>query len=133
MARLSHLSVLIMETEERLALEAGAMLSDLGCIVIGRASTPAEALALIEAFPLEFDAAILDSNLAGEGGELVAEALDAQGIPFLFASRYDAPVVIQPCADKPILQKPFVLIELEQAVRCWRLEQSRKLRRRQAF
>lgn len=55
----------------------------------------------------DFDAAILDINLAGRQSFPVADKLSERGIPFMFASGYGAAGLVDPYRGAPVLQKPF--------------------------
>ena len=109
-----RLRVLIVEDEMLVAMNIEDMLLDLGHEVAGLASRLGAALALAE--EAEFDAAMLDVNLAGENSFPVAERLAARGIPFLFATGYGVQGIEERFRDRPILQKPFRAAELAQAL-----------------
>lgn len=96
--------ILVVEDERLLALDLQDILEGWGCKVIGPAASALAALALIEGNPPE--AAILDVHLRGETSEPVADALLAQGRPFLVLTAYqrrDLPGVL---GDAPLLRKP---------------------------
>ena len=63
---------------------------------------------------LDIDLAILDVNLRGAQSFPVAEVLAARGVPFLFATGYDATILKPPYSGTPTLQKPFQLEDLRQ-------------------
>jgi ActR/RegA family two-component response regulator len=75
-----------------------------GAVVAGPAANIPAALALARAERL--DAAVLDVNLHGEMIFPVADLLGARGVPFVFATGYDAEVIPARHADVPLLQKP---------------------------
>nr|WMC98649.1 hypothetical protein RAR13_08140 [Aminobacter aminovorans] len=60
------------------------MLADLGCVSVIAAATVEQALALITAH--DFDAAMVDMNLNGDNTYVVADALAARGVPFVFST-----------------------------------------------
>ncbi len=113
-SNLKGLRVLVVEDEALVALQLEDMLTDLGCAVIGPAARVHQALDLLDGFRL--DAAVLDLNVAGELVYPVADALARRGIPFIFATGYGADGLAPPYRHRPILQKPFLLGQLRQAM-----------------
>jgi CheY-like chemotaxis protein len=107
---LSGRRVLVVEDEMLVLMNIEDMLADLGCSSVSAAATVDQALALIDAQP--FDAATLDMNLKGDRSYAVANALAARGVPFLFATGYDAHYMPDGYRDQPVLKKPFPLEEL---------------------
>lgn len=96
------------------AMNIEDMLLELGHEVAGLASRVAPALAL--AREAEFDAAMLDVNLAGETSFAVADALAERRIPFLFATGYGLKGIDPRYRDFPVLQKPFRTHQLREAL-----------------
>jgi CheY-like chemotaxis protein len=90
------------------------MLPELGFDVAQSAATTESALAAVES--REFDAAILDVNLAGVASYPVADALAAKGIPFLFATGYGTAALPERFSGRPILEKPYGRSQLETAL-----------------
>ena len=80
--------VLLVEDEPLIAMMLEDFLEALDRQHAGTADSVAAALPMVEAGAL--DAAILDVNLVGEKVYPVADALLDRGVPFLFASGYDA-------------------------------------------
>lgn len=78
--------ILIVEDEFLIATTACEMLQELGALVIGPASTIAEALALTETE--DIDAALLDINLHGHSSAAVAARLEERCVPIVFATGY---------------------------------------------
>ena len=115
--------ILVVEDEMLIALMLQSMLEALGYQVAGRAGTVADAMAIIEADTRCIDAATLDINLGGEHSTAVADALEAHGIPFIVTTGYDDPKILAGFQGRPIVRKPFVPGQLEQAL------QSLELRR----
>lgn len=64
----------------------------------------------------DIDMALLDVNLDGEDSYLIAEALRARGIPFLFASGYDDTSLPEEWSHVKLLQKPFDTGKLMEAL-----------------
>jgi CheY-like chemotaxis protein len=96
-------TILLVEDEYLVAVSTARMLERLGASSVTLAGRLDEALAIAQSE--EFDAAILDVNLAGERSDPVADVLAARGIPHLLATGYsrqdlgigDGPEII----DKP--------------------------------
>ena len=104
--------VLVVEDEVIVGMLLEDMLGELGCEVAAMSTRLEEALQL--ARTLDIDLAILDVNLRGTQSFPVAEVLAARGVPFLFATRYGATILIPPYSGTPTLQKPFQLEDLRQ-------------------
>jgi hypothetical protein len=86
-----------------LALELG----DRGADVVGPAASVEEALELVGSVGGTLDGAVLDVNLRDEHVYPVADALAALGVPFVFASGYDAGLMSPAYADVPRCRKPI--------------------------
>jgi len=86
------------------------MLADLGCTVVGPASSVNQALAMIDAEVI--DVAVVDVNLNGQMSYPVADALAARGVPFVFSTGYDKETLLDGYRSFPVLQKPFHRSEL---------------------
>jgi len=86
------------------------MLADLGCTIVGPASSVKQALAMIDAEAI--DAVVLDVNLNGQLSYPVADALAMRGVPFLFSTGYDKDTLRDGYRNVPVLQKPFHQAEL---------------------
>ena len=112
--RLNGLRVLVIEDETLLSMLLEDMLSELGCVIAGSASTVASALKAVDATAA--GAAVLDLNLGGEKSDAVAEQLAARGVPFVVATGYGDDRVPDPWRNRPILQKPFGQEQLARAL-----------------
>ena len=77
---------------------------------MGPVARVADALALLEAGPVP-DMALLDIGLGDETVYPVADALRSLGIPFLFATGFDAWSIPRAYADVPRSEKPLALRE----------------------
>ena len=106
--------VLIVEDEPIVAMLAEDLLDSIGCVVAGAAATIVEALHAIQT--LTFDVALIDINLDGEDGLIVANALKAQRMPYIITSGYDAGGIAPGHPDAPILSKPYAIAALEAAI-----------------
>ena len=90
------------------------MLEDLGHEVVGPAHDLNEGLALAESGG--FDCAILDISLNGRSSMPIADALRKRGVPFMFASGYPPDPEDSGYKGVPLLQKPFNLKQVEDAL-----------------
>jgi CheY-like chemotaxis protein len=108
------LRVLVVEDESLVAMLIEEYLAELGCAVAYSARRVGKAVEALGR--CEFDAAVLDVNVAGESVLPVAALLDERKIPFIFASGYGAKGVDSRWADRPVLQKPFSPDELRFAL-----------------
>jgi CheY-like chemotaxis protein len=107
--------VLIVEDEAIIAMTLEDVLQELGCFVVGPAAGIADALASIRTEAI--DAAFLDLNIDGRESYLVADALRARDVPFLFCTGYGADGVDPRYAGSAVLQKPFMPSEVEIGLR----------------
>lgn len=107
--------VFVVEDESIITMMLQDMFEELGCEVAGLSSRFADALD--KAATLAFDVAVLDVNLNGQRTFPIAEALAKRNMPFIFATGYGAAAVPEAFRAAPVLQKPFRLADLEQAVR----------------
>lgn len=100
--------ILVVEDEFIVAAMLCDTLEDAGVLPLGPAGRVKDALEAIAAGGI--DAVVLDWNLAGEPSLPVAEALAANGIPFVIATGYGS--VEPPFDDRPILGKPYISSQL---------------------
>ncbi|HXN43747.1 MAG TPA: response regulator [Xanthobacteraceae bacterium] len=106
--------MLIIEDETLIALLLEDMLTDLGCTILGSASTVEAAMEMLDrAAP---SVAVLDINLGGEKSYAVAEALAKRGVKFVFSTGYADGRLQPPWQDRPVLQKPFGQEQLAEAL-----------------
>lgn len=115
---LAGLRVLVVEDDAMLAMALEMALVDLGCDVVGLASSLRDAVPL--AREAAIDGAILDVNLAGERVDPIADILAARNIPFVFATGYGNAGLRDCDRDRPVLQKPYELRNLARIARLWR-------------
>jgi CheY-like chemotaxis protein len=111
---LHGLRVLVVEDESIVSFLLEDMLSELGCRVTGLASNVRQALAMLARE--KPDAAVLDVNLRGEMAFPIAEQLQSNAIPFVFATGYGFPGIPERWQQCPVVQKPFRLTELASAL-----------------
>ena len=88
---LARKRILVVEDDYLVAMDIARALERAGAEVIG--PTPAVEAALNALEQTVLDGAILDINLGGEMAFPVADALMARGVPFIFATGYDAEVI----------------------------------------
>jgi two-component sensor histidine kinase/ligand-binding sensor protein len=114
-ASLQGLSVLIVEDEVLIALEAEAELLRAGTREMTRAHSIEEAEHWISSAP--FDVAILDVNLNGRPSFPLAELLADRGISFVFASGYShLHGLPERWRSVPLVNKPYSRAELVAAI-----------------
>ena len=114
-ADLTGLSILVAEDEFLLAEALVDGLERCGASVIGPVPTVDKALKAV-ASAERIDFAVLDINLRGQMVYPVADALKERGIPFLFATGYDAAAVSGRYQDVPRHEKPVTPATLIQAI-----------------
>jgi DNA-binding response OmpR family regulator len=104
--------ILVVEDEYILARQLVRALTQEGALVLGPVSDVAGALAMVADRSHRIDIAILDVNLVGEQVYPVADALIQRGVPFLFASGYDAGTSEARFAGIRHLVKPLMMKSL---------------------
>jgi PAS domain S-box-containing protein len=97
--------ILVIEDEPLLSMDIEASLAAAGCAVVGPAASLKQARALIA--ETEFDAALLDVNLAGEPVDELATALTHKNCPFAFVSGYGRDSLPLGFREAVLLGKPF--------------------------
>lgn len=108
--------VLIAEDEAVVGMLLRDMLTLLGARTVGPAGSVGRALALVEAEAAGLDGAILDIKLGREDAFPVADRLRALRLPFIFLTGLGWPAIPRRYADAPVIEKPFELAELEDAL-----------------
>jgi two-component sensor histidine kinase/CheY-like chemotaxis protein len=98
--------VLVVEDEPLVALDITSILTEAGYQVIGPAADLIEAISLIE--KADFDVALLDANLDGQGVEELALALGRADVPFAFLTGYSRDGLPAEFEQTPMMQKPFL-------------------------
>lgn len=105
MSSIAGKRVLVVEDEALIAAMVEDMLTELGAVVVGPASTIAKGLAL--AGTEMIDAALLDVNVRNERIDPVADVLTGRGIPVLFATGYGARAFVDDARQVRCIEKPF--------------------------
>jgi len=118
--------LLIVEDEFVIALDLQHLIEAAGHQVVGLAANIEDALALIEASPI--DGAVLDINLRGQPCFPMCVHLRRWKIPFLFLTGSDTSQIPKAFRDVPLLAKPFVPEELRSTLTSL-LVQSRSIKR----
>ncbi len=107
--------VLVVEDEALIAIVIEDALAELGCEMVGPASSLEAALRLAREEPL--DAAFLDVTIRGGDVFPVAEILLQRGVPFVFSSGYDDWALPDAFRGHRRLTKPFTDTELATMIR----------------
>jgi CheY-like chemotaxis protein len=107
-------SVFLVEDETMIRLLVSDMLQDLGYVVAAEAGEIEQAVQLAQS--TMFDLAILDVNLNGKIVSPVAEVVASRNLPFVFATGYGFEGLPEEYRDYPVLQKPFKIETLQQAI-----------------
>jgi CheY-like chemotaxis protein len=108
------LRVLVVEDEILIGMLLEDMLRELGHQIVAIAPRVGEAVEVANSAAI--DAAILDVNVNGEEVFPVAEVLLGRGVPFVFATGYGDRAMPELFRNRPTLQKPFQMNDLEQAL-----------------
>lgn len=110
------LSVFVVEDEVLILEMICKQVTAAGHVVRAKATNLGDALSLVDELASEFDAAMLDVNLAGELSKPLADRLLALGIPFIYITGYSAADLSDLGANARILQKPYRRQELVDAL-----------------
>lgn len=109
------LRVLVVEDEYLIALEMEALLEELGCEVIGPASSVKKALSLLDLERPGF--AILDVKLGNDRSTSVAEVLVEMNVPYVVTTGYEATHLPETVLrDAPRLRKPLNIHQLRRVL-----------------
>ena len=111
---LCGLRVLLIEDDFMVALLLETMLTDLGHRVIGPFARLEKGLEMVEQEAI--DLAVLDVNINGREVYPIAEALEARGVPFIFATGYGSVGLHPKYSRHPVLQKPYLREHLRMAI-----------------
>lgn len=109
------LSVLVVEDESLVLFNLEDTLTEMGCIIVGPAMRLAQALEIAKAAE-SVDVAVLDVNLGGQPVFPVAEALQARGVPIVFATGYGREGLPEEWRTHPVLIKPYTSSDVEEAL-----------------
>ncbi len=106
--------ILLVEDEPLIAVAMESTLRELGFEVVATATRIASALEAVSRETI--DCAILDVRLGSQRIDPVADALAARGCPFFFMTGYGNPDVPSRHAARAVLQKPFRIDQLLEAL-----------------
>jgi len=112
---LSGKRILVVEDSPVVGPFTADLLGELGCEVVGPAPNMAAARECIES--TEFDAALMDIHIRGERVFPLCEGLAAKGVPFVLTSGYADWHMPDKWRDRPRLQKPYTLEQIEDALK----------------
>lgn len=111
---LSGRRILVVEDSPVVGPFTADILADLGCDVVGPAPNMAYGRKLIE--DGQFDAALMDIHIRGERVFPLCEMLEARNVPFVFTSGYADWTMPDKWNDRPRLQKPYTVGQIEEAL-----------------
>lgn len=112
---LSGLSVLIIEDEFLIAVEAQRIVEEAGACRAILANSVDEARQRMLA-DVSIDAAVLDIRLGDEDGATLVHELTSRGIPFIIASGFTLDGGRAPAGSSIVLTKPYRDAELIEAI-----------------
>ena len=84
--RLQDLNVLVCESEYVLAMDVSERVATMGATVVGRASTPEEAAALVRKHRADVDMAIVARHLGDRVAQSIVDRLETLGVPAIIYS-----------------------------------------------
>lgn len=113
---LRDLAILVVEDEYYIADDLRKHLVALGAAVVGPVPTVKAAREQLNS-AARIDLCILDINLDGEFGYVLADELEDKKIPFLFATGYDPVNMPERYRKSPRLDKPFDQSILSRVIR----------------
>ena len=114
-ARLKGRRILVVEDSPVVGPFTAELLADLGCEVVGPAPNMAAARELTESDE-PIDAAMMDVHIRGDVVFALCEVLAARGVPFVLTSGYADWQMPDKWDDRPRLQKPYTLEQVEDAL-----------------
>lgn len=106
--------VLVIEDSPVVGAFVTDVLAELGYTVVGPAPNLAAARELIE--EQEFDAALVDVFIRGERVFPMCDLLARKGVPFILTSGYADWQIPEQWQDRPRLNKPYDMGQLEEAL-----------------
>jgi CheY-like chemotaxis protein len=106
--------ILVVEDSPVVGPFTADLLGELGCEVVGPAPNMAAARELLEQG--EFDGALMDIHIRGERVFPLCEMLEAKSVPFVLTSGYADWHMPDKWQDRPRLQKPYTVDQIEQAL-----------------
>jgi len=113
-AALKGWRILVVEDSPVVGPFTADLLAELGCEVVGPAPNMAVARELID--NETFDGALMDVHIRGERVFPLCEMLEAKAIPFILTSGYADWQMPEKLEDRPRLQKPYTIDQIEKAL-----------------
>ena len=110
MSRDERIRILIIEDEPIIAMELQRLVEARGYAVVGSAASSSAALDLLQS--PEIDGAIVDFILGDDSCEIVADKLDAMGIPWALTTGLDVREIASRFRNVPVLTKPYLTAEI---------------------
>jgi len=107
--------ILVVEDEPFIAILLADMLEELGFAITATFPHVTEAQNYLAS--ADIDIALLDVNLGDEKIDPIADLLAERGRPFIFTTGYGRRGIPQNYADRPVLQKPFQLEDLDSSLK----------------
>ncbi|MEZ0497416.1 response regulator [Sphingomonas sp. IW22] len=115
---LTNCRILVVEDEFMVAHDLQLELEEAGAVILGPEASIRGALKRIDD-ESRIDAVVLDINLEGKLSFVVADAMKAKQIPFIFASGYEDEALSSRYPNVINCRKPFVTRDLlESLIRC---------------
>lgn len=108
-------AILIVEDNAFIGAALEEMLVEQGLQVVGVAKNIKQALRLAASPRVALG--LLDVNLGDQRIDPVAEALQARGVPFVFATGYGRAGLPEAFRDRPVIEKPFYTEEILRTLR----------------
>ena len=106
--------ILIVEDSPVVGPFTADLLQELACIVVGPAPNMAAGRQLIDSEKI--DAALIDVHIRGERVFPLCDVLAGKGVPFVLTSGYADWNMPEKWRDRPRLQKPYTLDQVERAL-----------------
>ena len=113
-SRVAGRRILIVEDSPVVGPFTADLLTDLGCAVVGPAPNMAAARELVDAG--RFDAALMDVHIRGERVFPLCDSLATRRSPFVLTSGYADWSRPPKWRDRPRLQKPYTIDQVEAAL-----------------
>jgi len=114
-ARISGLSVFVIEDESLVLVNLEDMLGELGCTLVGPAMRLDQAEGMLEQ-AARADVAVLDVNIGGRPVFPFAEKLAAKGVPLVLATGYGRDGLPEEWRKLTVLAKPYTFEDLAGAL-----------------
>jgi len=125
---LTNCHILVVEDEAFIALELVSILEDERAEIVGMAQSVEAAQELLA--KRQMNCVLLDISLCGEISFAIADALSDMRVPFAFVTGYADSVVPDRHHDRPVIKKPFVVIDVVRTVAALVAERTGKTDRR---